>query len=90
VALAYSPEWEAHIFGTTPAGIWRDVSQLNTPALVVRGAQSNTFRPAAQARMAHKLPQACFATIPRAGHLLPMERPDEVGAVIRDFLERTF
>jgi pimeloyl-ACP methyl ester carboxylesterase len=84
--LAYPPKWEAHIFGTTPTGIWRDVARLETPALVIRGEASETFRPAAQARMARLLPEAQFVTVAGAGHLVPMERPAETAAAIPGFV----
>jgi pimeloyl-ACP methyl ester carboxylesterase len=87
VELIYPPEWEAHIFATTPTDIWHDVPQLRTPALVIRGQDSFVFQTASQARMARLLPQARFVTIPDAGHLVPMERPIETGTVIADFLE---
>jgi pimeloyl-ACP methyl ester carboxylesterase len=87
VELAYPPEWEAHIFATTPTDVWRAVPRLRTPALVIRGQGSDTFRPESQARMAGLVPQARFVVIPGAGHLVPMERPVETGAAIRDFLD---
>jgi pimeloyl-ACP methyl ester carboxylesterase len=87
VELRYPPAWEAHIFATTPTGIWRDVPKLRIPALIVRGEHSNTFQPAAQRRMARRLPQARFVTIPDTGHLLPMECPVETGAVLREFVD---
>jgi pimeloyl-ACP methyl ester carboxylesterase len=86
VELAYPPEWEAHIFATAPTDVWHDVPKLQIPALVIRGEHSKTFLPASQRRMARQLPVAAFATIPDAGHLLPMERPEETGAVIHKFL----
>jgi pimeloyl-ACP methyl ester carboxylesterase len=89
VELVYPPEWEAHIFATTPADVWRYVPQLRTPALIVWGQHSDTFRPQSQRRMARLLPQARFHVIPGAGHLLPMERPAETGAVIHEFLAGT-
>jgi pimeloyl-ACP methyl ester carboxylesterase len=87
VELVYPPEWEAHIFATTPTDIWRDVPRLTIPVLVIRGAESNIFLPATQERMTVRLPGACFVTIPGAGHLVPMERPAETGAAICDFLD---
>jgi len=87
VELTYPPEWEARIFSTTPTGVWRAVPQLRTPALVIRGARSDTFRPGSLARMRRLLPQARFVVIPDAGHLAPMERPVETGAALRDFLD---
>ena len=86
VELVYPPEWEAHIFGTTPVDVWRFVPQLHTPALVMRGEHSNTFRAESQRRMEHHLPFARFRVMRDAGHLVPMERPAETGATIRGFL----
>jgi pimeloyl-ACP methyl ester carboxylesterase len=84
--LAYPPDWEAHIYATISTSIWRDVPLLNTPALVLRGERSDTFRAQAQARLARLLPQAQMVTIAGAGHLVPMERPTETAEAILDFL----
>jgi pimeloyl-ACP methyl ester carboxylesterase len=86
VSLLYPIAWEAQIFATTPTGIWRDVPKLRIPTLIIRGEHSKTFQPAAQKRLAQQLPQAQFATVRRTGHLLPMERPVETGAIVRDFV----
>jgi pimeloyl-ACP methyl ester carboxylesterase len=90
VELCFPPAWEAHIFATTPTGIWRDVPKLRIPALILRGEESSTFRPAAQRRMARHLPQAHFVTLPGAGHLLPMERPAETGVAFRGFVDAQY
>ena len=87
VELVYSPEWEARIFATAPVDVWHDVPKLRTPALVIRGGQTNTFRPECQARMERLLPGARYVVISGAGHLVPLERPTETGAAIRAFLE---
>jgi pimeloyl-ACP methyl ester carboxylesterase len=86
LTLRYSPEWEAHIFGTVPADIWPDVPRLRVPCLVVRGEHSQTFLAPALARVARRLPAARIVTIPGAGHLLPMERPQETATAVLDFL----
>lgn len=85
--LRYPPEWEAHIFATTPLGIWRDLPKLRPPTLLLRGETSATFRPEVQAQVARRLPQARVATVAGAGHLLPMEKPAETAAAIRAFLQ---
>lgn len=87
VELVYPPEWEAHIFATTPTQIWRDVPKLKTPALVLRGELSETFRLEAQSRMARLLPAVRFVTIGGAGHLLPMEKPEQTAHAIDRFLQ---
>jgi pimeloyl-ACP methyl ester carboxylesterase len=87
VELSYPPEWEARIYATTPTGIWRDVPRLRLPTLVLRGQHSGTFVPRARDRLARLLPAAHVATIPGAGHLLPMERPAATAAAIARFLD---
>ena len=87
VTLCYPPAWEAQIFATTPLGIWHDVPKLQIPTLIVRGEHSHIFQPAAEKRMARRLPQARSVTVRHAGHLLPLERPVETGAVVREFVD---
>ncbi len=86
VELVYPPEWEARIFSTIPTDVWRAIPRLRAPTLVVRGEHSRTFFPQAQRRMERLLPHARFVVIPDAGHMVPMERPAEGGAAIREFL----
>jgi pimeloyl-ACP methyl ester carboxylesterase len=88
VELVYPPEWEAHIFATTPTDVWRYVPQLGVPALVVRGEHSDTFCAESERRMARMLPQAEFIVVPGAGHLIPMECPTETAILIQTFLSR--
>ena len=85
VELRYPAAWEAHIFATAPTDVWREVHRLRVPALLLRGEHSETFMPAAQARLARRLPQSQSATIAHSGHLVPMERPAETAQLIRAF-----
>lgn len=100
VELVYPPEWEAHIFATTPTDIWdrlpdpnrshgkhAGASSVCMPVLFIRGERSIAFRLASQKRMERCLPQAQFVVIRDAGHLVPFERPLETGAAIREFFE---
>jgi pimeloyl-ACP methyl ester carboxylesterase len=86
VELIYPPEWEAHIFATTPTDIWRYVPQLSTPVLTIRGERSPTFPAESMARLARLLPQARTVTIPDSDHMVPLERPAETAAAIHDFV----
>ncbi len=86
--LVYPPEWEAHIFATVPTDIWDFVPQLRTPAMVIRGEYTDVFRPECQSRMERLLPNIRFHIIPNAGHLVPIERASETGAVILEFLKK--
>ena len=86
--LVYPPEWEAHLFATVPVGVWKDVAQLHTATLVVRGERSDVFGPASQARMGKLLPGIRFSVVPGATHMVPMECPQEVAGEIHTFLRR--
>ena len=86
VELIYPPEWEAHIFATTPTDIWRYVPQLHTPVLAIRGERSPTFPAGSMARLARLLPHAHTLTIAGSDHMVPLERPAETAAAIHDFV----
>jgi pimeloyl-ACP methyl ester carboxylesterase len=90
VELAYPPEWEARIYLVGPLverKLWPQVKNLRPPLLVVRGKETDAFMPAAARMMQARLPRAVIHTVEGAGHLAPLERPEEVGQIIRAFLE---
>lgn len=82
VALRYPKAWEARIFEVTPADVWRELRRLPMPILVVRGARSDTFRPAAARRIRRELPSATVVEMEGCSHFVPMERPRELAALI--------
>ncbi len=87
VTLAYSREWEAQFYSRFPQGVWEDIPRLTQPTLAMRGAQSDTLSPAAWQQWQELQPQAAYVEIADAGHMLPMERPQEVIEAINGFLE---
>jgi pimeloyl-ACP methyl ester carboxylesterase len=87
IRLCCEPAWESKCFAVCPHDIWRFVSRLQKPTLVLYGADSDTFRAAAAARFKARVPCAVFRCFEKTGHFVPMERPDETAAVIRDFLK---
>jgi pimeloyl-ACP methyl ester carboxylesterase len=87
VTLAISPEWEAAIYATGPYNLWRELSKLKPPLLVIRGAESDTFDRGAVKALQARLPEAQVINIPGTGHLVPMEKPEVVGKAIVEFLE---
>jgi len=88
--LVYSPEWEAHIYYT---GVWRDMElwrglkNLETPTLIIRGAETDTFRESAARLVKRKQPRVRIEAVSQATHLLPLERPKEVFDIINSFLK---
>ena len=87
--LCYSVAWEMRIYYTSiwrDMDIWRGLPGLKIPLLFIRGADTDTFWASTARRVLRKIPTARVITIPKATHLVPLECPDEVYQVIKDFL----
>jgi pimeloyl-ACP methyl ester carboxylesterase len=88
--LCYSADWEIRIYLT---GIWRDrdiwrgLPELKVPALIVRGAETDTFRERTGKLVKRKQPRVQVETLEKSTHLLPLERPNEVSNLIQAFFE---
>lgn len=78
-ALANQPAVEAH----SGPGTSLPATALTAPALVVSGALDTPDFRAMALRYATALPTAALTTVPAAGHLIPLEAPDAVLAILR-------
>ncbi len=85
--LAWSPEWEARIYETGPLNLWGALPRLRLPMLAIRGAESDTFRLSGVRALHARLPQARVVEVAGAGHLVPLEKPEAVGRLVRAFVE---
>jgi pimeloyl-ACP methyl ester carboxylesterase len=56
------------------------------PALVVRGVEDTLIPGEEAAALVSALPESTFVELPEAGHLAPLEAPEEVAAALRDWL----
>jgi 3-oxoadipate enol-lactonase len=63
------------------------LATIDVPVLVLVGEEDRVTPPADSEAMVAALPNARFSRIARAGHLAPLERPDEVAALIVGFLQ---
>ncbi|HTC22116.1 MAG TPA: alpha/beta hydrolase [bacterium] len=88
VHLIYPPEWEAQIYRTIPTDIWKFAAMLQQPTLVIRGETSNTFTTDSEKAFRKANLGAIFEVVQGAGHLVPQERPEEVGGLLMDFIEK--
>jgi pimeloyl-ACP methyl ester carboxylesterase len=86
VSLFYSPEWEARIYTLPPTGVWEMIPQVTHPTLAIRGQETDTLTGQAWLAWQEIQPSVEFKEIQSSGHLLPMERPDEVASAIRIFI----
>ena len=88
--LCYSVDWEMRIYVASvwrDLDIWRGLSILKIPLLIIRGAETDTFWASTGRRVIQKIPTAQVVTVPHATHLIPLERPDEVFRAIQGFLQ---
>lgn len=89
VELAYSPEWEAHIYLTACLAdleIWRGLKHLKLPLLIIRGQETDTFLEKTANQIEKIVPQVDIISVPGAGHLLPLENPQAVARIMIDYL----
>jgi len=87
IRLSYPPEWEARIYKTIPTDVWKSAKLIQQPTLVIRGETSNTFTEDSEKAFRKANPRVSFEVVLGAGHLVPQERPNEIGRFIRDFLQ---
>jgi len=62
------------------------LADITCPTLVAVGEADILTPPALSEEMAEMIPQARLLTIPNAAHLPPMEQPDDMIAILRDWL----
>lgn len=64
------------------------LARMSIPALVVCGEEDALTPPAAMRRMAQHIAGAEFVEIKGAGHMSPLENPEDVNRAIRQFLKK--
>jgi pimeloyl-ACP methyl ester carboxylesterase len=62
------------------------LSGIRVPTLVICGGEDTVTPPAPAQAMARRIPGARYVEVEGAGHLTPLERPDQVTAAVREFL----
>lgn len=85
--LACTPESEAAMFmGGWCCNPWPLLQKIECPALVIEGGKSPNVSLVDLQRAVSLLPQGRFGFVAEAGHLIPMEQPGTVAAIIEDFV----
>ncbi len=62
------------------------LARIACPTLVVRGAESDVFHEEDGIRLAQRLPDGKFVTVPRAGHTVQGDNPKDLVAELRRFI----
>ncbi|OBC13414.1 hypothetical protein A5784_31595 [Mycobacterium sp. 852013-50091_SCH5140682] len=85
--------WDRRRFITTVRSVLVDrdpildaLPAVTVPALILSGAQDHTLPSVHSRRMAQQLANAHHIEVSGAGHLVPLEAPDEANRLIFDFL----
>lgn len=84
--LRFHKEWEARLY-ETPTSVWPLLKRPLPPVTVLRGAGSRVFEAADARRWQAMRPRDQVLTIDDAGHLLPLEQPHRVAALIDEALQ---
>ncbi len=63
------------------------LDSIEVPAICVCGSEDQSTPTSAVRSLAERLPDATYREIAGAGHLAPVERPDEFGHIVLQFLE---
>ena len=68
--------------------VMAQISEIRVPTLVVCGTQDRMTPPKYSQFLASGLPNATLVLIDGAGHMVMVEKPDEVNRALREFLQR--
>lgn len=84
--LAYTREWEARIYGTSPSP-WEYLKNIAHPCLIVRAEHSDVITSEeAWTEIKETTVGATCVQIDGAGHLIPQEVPEKLCQSINEFL----
>jgi len=80
-------EIEANVFEHSRSlDTWDRLPEIRCPALVMHGELTGEPFVPLMAEIARRLPDARLRSVPEAGHLAPMERPEAVAQAVLEFM----
>jgi pimeloyl-ACP methyl ester carboxylesterase len=85
-APAAAASWAQRAMAARPDS-FETLRATSAPALVVMGDEDALSKPEDGEAMAEALPNARLVVIPGAGHLTPVEAPEEFNSAVREFLQ---
>ncbi len=86
--MSHVPEetYRAVVALITTFDLRANLGEIDRPTLLIAGSEDSTAPPAMMERMAARIPGARFTEMPGAGHLAPMEQPDEFNTIVEAFI----
>lgn len=86
--LACHPRKEAALFmGSMGYDPWPILPAVTCPALVLEGELTENKGVIDFKKIANTMPQGQYRLVPGAGHLIPMEKPQEIAGIILSFFD---
>jgi len=91
LTLRCDPRSEAALFmGGKSTNPWPLLKELTCPVLIVEGEKSTNKEFIDLKKAASRLKKGQYVSVRDAGHLIPMEKPEEIAKIIKDFAQKTF
>lgn len=90
IELKCLPEHEANVYlHGNLSSPWPHLENLQFPAMIVRPLGSDTLQHTKAKEVAERMPRGEVIDVPGATHYMPMEQPEALIGIIRDFGLRT-
>ncbi|HPD56255.1 MAG TPA: alpha/beta hydrolase [Smithellaceae bacterium] len=87
--LSCAPENEAAMFmGGWNRNPWPLLEKIKCPVLVVEGEKSENRSFIDLQKAVSLFPRSSYKLVPEAGHLIPMQKPEETAQIIKDFIRQ--
>ncbi len=84
--LRYSKAWEAKVYGSAP-NLWPLMSHSPCPITIIKAEYSDVITSETWGFIKERMPQADLREMKKSGHLVPFEKPGELGILIKEILE---
>ncbi len=87
--LSCAPENEAAMFmGGWNRNPWPLLEKIKCQVLVVEGEKSENRNFIDLQKAVSSFPRSSYKLVPQAGHLIPMQKPEETAQIIKDFIRQ--
>lgn len=87
VVLSFPKTWESRFYTRLPLNVWEALREVDVPILAIRAAESDTLFPEAWAYWQTIQPATTFVEVDQTGHMLTMEAPGDVAAIVDHWLQ---